>query len=64
MARNFQSPKGEAHHAAKLTEGRVKASRKLYYENGLCIRCIAKLYNISYTTMWDAINYVTWKSVK
>lgn len=56
--------RGEAHHSATLTERDVKQMRKLKKEYDLCIRCISKMYGVSYGTAWDAINYQTWKHVR
>lgn len=56
--------RGERHHRAKLTERDVVRMRELHEEYDICIRCVAKLYNVKYTTAWDAINYQTWRHVE
>jgi len=62
--RSFNVRRGESHHSATLTESDVKQMRNLKEDYGLCVKCISKLYGISYPTAWDAINYKTWKHVR
>lgn len=56
--------RGEEHHCAQLTEPLVRAIRRLHYVKGVKCDCLAKLYDLSYTTVWDCVNYNTWKHVR
>lgn len=56
--------RGDSHHAAVLTATEVSRMRALKEDYDLCVKCIAKLFDVKYTTAWDAINYETWKHVK
>lgn len=64
MGKHLNAQRGENHHAAKLTNKKVKVMRNLHYKKGMCIKCISTFYNVTYGTAWDAITYVTWKQVK
>jgi len=55
--------RGERHHSARLDATTVRTMRRMYYEDDLCVRCICKLFDVNYTTGWDAINFNTWKHV-
>ena len=55
---------GELHHAAQLTDAKVRAMRHLHYVKGLKVQCCGRLYGVSYCTAWDAIKYNTWKHVQ
>ena len=63
MSKPTRARRGENHHAAQLTGQSVAQMRRLHYDEGLCIKCISKLYDVRYATAWEAINYVTWKHV-
>lgn len=64
MNRHFNHKRGEAHHAARLTESEVRRMRELKEDYDLCVRCIAILFDKPYPTTWEAINYQTWRHVK
>lgn len=49
---------------AKLTEDNVRAMRRMYFDDGLCHRCIGKLFGVHWRTAQDAINGTTWSDVK
>lgn len=51
---------GEKHWNAKLTDEKVIEMRRLRYEVDLCVRCIAKINKLSYSTAWEAIVGRTW----
>lgn len=55
---------GEQHHAAVLSPPKVRAMRYLYWVRGLRVDCLSKLYGVSYNAIYDAVKYVTWKSVQ
>lgn len=55
---------GEAHHAAKLTEAKVRELRRLHYDVGVCIKCACLIVGCKKQTGYDAITFVTWKHVK
>lgn len=57
-------PKGENHHAAKLTEKLVQEMRYLYWVKGITARCCAKLFDVNPQTAYDAVNYASWKDVE
>jgi len=63
MPRHTNQVRGERHHAARLTESDVRQMRRLHYDHELCIRCVSKIYDVSYPTAWDAISYNTWRHV-
>lgn len=48
----------------KLTERDVLTMRRMYEEDGLCIKCIAKLHDLPYATANHAIKRRTWKTLK
>lgn len=54
---------GEAHHNATLTEAKVRAIRRLHFDRAWKVNCIATAYGLSYQTVYDVVNYVTWKHV-
>lgn len=56
--------RGERHHAAKLTERKVRAMRRMHYEKGVFMCCVAKLFSVNRSTAFDAISYRTWVHVK
>ena len=56
--------RGERHHAAQLTERKVRAMRRMHYEKGVCMCCVARLFGTSKQTAFDAISYITWAHVK
>ena len=56
--------RGEKHHSAKMTEARVRAIRYLYWVKGIDSRCLSRLYGYNTQTLWDCVNYATWKHVK
>jgi predicted DNA-binding protein YlxM (UPF0122 family) len=53
---------GEQHYASKLTEKKVKWLRRMA-RKGFCIACLARFVKVNKQTVWDAINYKTWKHV-
>lgn len=55
---------GERHHSARLNDVDVDTMRRLHEVDDLCIRCIAKIFQVSYSTAWDAIKYQTWRHVR
>ncbi len=63
MPRHNNQVRGEKHHAARLTESDVRRMRELHYDFDICVRCVAKLYEVKYATAWDAINFNTWRHV-
>lgn len=56
--------RGEAHHAAKLTEAKVRELRRMVEEKDICITCAAKLLDVGRNAAWDAARYVTWRHVR
>lgn len=62
--RHQNHKRGGNHHAAVLTAAEVSRMRALKEDYDLCVKCISKLFDVSYPTAWDAINYKTWKHVK
>lgn len=58
------APAGEFHHAAKLTEAKVRELRGHHYERGLCIRCACILADVPYRRGMEAILFYTWKHVR
>lgn len=58
------SQRGEHHHAAKLTAAKVKEMRKLHQQYDLCVGCLGRMFGVHRQTIWDCINYVTWKHVR
>ena len=63
MPRHFNQVRGERHHSARLNEAQVIYMRKMHYDKDICVRCVAKIFDIPYPTAWDAINYQTWRHV-
>lgn len=66
MANGFPKMKlppaqGEEVFSAILMEEEVLEMRRLYYQRGLCIRCISLLQRIAYATAYDAIKGRSWK---
>lgn len=63
---NLRYPIGSDHHCAKLTVAQVREARYLKEKMGLCQGCIAVLVgaHVHPQTLWDALNYVTWRHVK
>lgn len=59
------TPVGETHHGAKLTEQQVRDLRQMVAD-GICVCCAQKILKLecSYSTAWDAANYTTWRHVK
>lgn len=51
---------GEKHPAAKLSEAKVRAIRKLYDSGKFCGGCLARIYGVSISTIYDIIHYRTW----
>ena len=64
MSNHRNRVRGEFHHAAQLTAHKVAEMRRLHADPGVCIRCLSKLYGVRYATVWDAVNYNTWKHVQ
>lgn len=56
-------PAGEFHHAAKLTEPKVRELRRLYYDDGLCAKCTCLVADVPYKRGQEAILFYTWKHV-
>ena len=54
---------GEEHASSKLTEEIVKNARIEYSKGNISSRELAKKYNVSRKTMWDALTGKTWKHV-
>lgn len=60
---------GSKHHAAKLTAAKVRQARKSYEvrdSNGKrkwSIQALADKYGVTWSTMHNALNGVTWKHV-
>jgi hypothetical protein len=55
--------RGEYNARAKLTARKVKMARELWDDgNGLTMRTLAKKFQVSYSTMHDALKGITWKS--
>ena len=63
MSKPTRARRGENHYAARLRADDVRQMRRLHYTDGLCVRCIAIIYSRPYPTVWDAINFETWKHV-
>ncbi len=59
-------PVGEAHHAAKLTEAKVRELRHLVHDKGLCHVCAQRLIapEVSKQSAYEAIHSYTWKHVR
>lgn len=57
---------GEHHHCAKLTEAKVRELRRLVHDVGICSVCAGKIVcpEISSATVYDAVNFYTWKHVR
>lgn len=55
--------RGQAHRCAVLTEVQVRRARKLYWVEGVCMGCVAKLIkaDVSRATLWDVLRYKTWR---
>lgn len=64
MGKTLMIKSGEDHWAAKLTEAKVRAMRKLYWVDGLNSGCLSRLYKVNQQTIYDAMIYETWKHVK
>lgn len=62
--KHYNHRRGEQHHAAQLTEQSVRQMRFLHHTEGLCVRCISKIYGTRYATAWEAIHYRSWKHVQ
>lgn len=50
---------------ARMTKDQVRDLR-LLVQRGVCVACAGKLLGlpVKYVTLWDAVNYRTWKHVK
>ncbi len=57
------SLKGEENPCAKLTEEQVKHIRNEYGTHAITIKELANRYNVSFTTMYNAIKKITWTHV-
>lgn len=47
----------------KLTPAKVRAMRYLYWCKHIDQRCLARLYGYNHATIYDAVNYITWRQV-
>jgi hypothetical protein len=64
---DYQPPekvKGDKCYNAVLTAQMVKDMRRLHKEDGLCVPCIAKIFDRKYMTVRAAIDGSNWKHVK
>lgn len=57
------NPKGEKQGRSKLKEVDVATAREEYLKGEVSSRELAKRYNVSRKTMWDALTGKTWKHV-
>ncbi len=57
------APKGEAHHASKLTQKKVKEICKLFYYKNHNLTSIAKKFKVSRVIISDIVYGKSWKSV-
>jgi hypothetical protein len=58
------SVQGERHGRARLSERDVLAMRRMAAEDGLCTKCIAHLFGVSYPTARQAITGRTWRHLE
>jgi DNA invertase Pin-like site-specific DNA recombinase len=60
---NHKPTAGENNGAAKLTEENVRQARKLREETGMSYEKLARMFGITRSVMYDAINRKTWRHV-
>jgi len=58
------SMQGSKHRKAIYTEDQVRQMRHLHEKLGLCVKCVAKLYEANYQTVWSILTYDTWRHVR
>lgn len=56
---------GKKHHraCAKLNENVVREIRSKYCKRKITLYKLAKIYCVSYSTIWDIIHYQIWKHI-
>lgn len=54
---------GSNHWNAKLTENNVIVIRSLY-KQGSTIIDLANIYKVSWTCIFDVVNYITWRHIR
>lgn len=54
---------GEQHPRAKLTDRDVQAMRRMFEQDGLCAKCIARLFGVSYWVARHVVTRKTWTHV-
>ena len=64
MARTNTEQKGEQNARAKLTERDVRTMRRMHSEDGLCVKCIAHMFDVAYATANHIIRRRTWTHVE
>ena len=64
MARPDTVLRGEENPRAKLTDRDVRTMRRMYSEDGLCIKCIAHMFDVAYATANHIIRRRTWTHIE
>lgn len=58
--RHGTANRGERHNWAKLTDGQVRAARRLYRTGRCSINSLSRKYHVTWSTMWAVIRRKTW----